>query len=255
MQEPILIVTAVKNDPAGLQRTLQSLEPLNEAFFHVIIENGDACREIAERWRSTHSDSVKYIQASDTGVYSAFNFAIQMNAGPEFIYFLNAGDELLDEEGIIELVSGIEASNSNWGYANLIVCDVNKKWSNVYQITPFNKFLFGLGIKVIQQQATVYRIDALRKIGGFDESRKISADMLAHLRLLGIGKPVSLPKVVSRFYSGGLSTRSRKEHAKDWNQILKDEKIWYALPVRLFTPFVRLFWSRRLRKKGKDIYA
>jgi len=255
MSEPLLIITAVKNDPTGLKRTLHSLHPLNGNFHHVIIEKGDACQEIAEMWRANSPDQIRYIQSSDTGVYSAFNFAIQMETNFSYVYFLNAGDELLDEDGILEIVDLMKTSDSIWGYANLIISDENNKWSHVYQITPFNKFLFALGIKVIQQQATVYCVEALRKIGGFDETRKISADMLAHLRLLNIGKPVFVPKVVSQFYSGGLSTRSRKEHSKDWNQILKDEKIWYAFPVRIFAPIVTLIWSLRLRRKGKGTYA
>ena len=255
MKDPLLIITAVKNDPAGLKRTFDSLLPLNENFHHLIIENGDACQEMAEQWRASNPDQVRYVQSSDTGVYSAFNSAIRLHSQSRYVYFLNAGDELIEADGIVELVNLMETENSCWGYADLIVSDETGKWSYVYQITPFNRFLFALGIKVIQQQSTVYLVEALRFIGGFDETRTISADMLAHLKLLKIEKPTFVPRVVSRFYSGGISTRSRKAHARDWNQILMDEKIWFALPVRIFAPIVTSIWSWNLRKKGKAIYA
>jgi hypothetical protein len=61
-----------------------------------------------------------------------------------------------------------------------------------------------------------------RKLGGFDEKFKVSADQKLIMEFGKNFKPVVSKEVISEFYLGGNSTRSQLEITSDFKEISND---------------------------------
>lgn len=93
---PLSIVTVVRNDPAGLERTRASLATQQERGFEWILIDGastDATRPLV---RALLADgTARGVSEPDGGIYDAMNKGLRLARG-EHMLFLNAGDRLLD---------------------------------------------------------------------------------------------------------------------------------------------------------------
>jgi len=96
MKKPLLtIITAVRNDQAGLNRTIESVR--NELPFaeHLIVDGSNVPLEIP-----LDLDRIFVMRGRDKGISHAFNKGV-LNANGEFLIFINAGDSLVDKMGSI----------------------------------------------------------------------------------------------------------------------------------------------------------
>lgn len=93
MSEIVLsIVTIIRNDASGLNRTKASLKELPDWVEWVIIDgdSSDGTSEIAQ------SCNAIVLSEPDKGIADAFNKGIRLSKG-KFILFLNGGDELIQD--------------------------------------------------------------------------------------------------------------------------------------------------------------
>lgn len=106
-EKRLSVITIVKDDPIGVEATLESLERQSiSAYEQVIIDgtNGDCVRNVLLKY--SHLIDV-WIHEPDGGIYSAMNKGIQYASG-ELLLFLNAGDQIVgDLLGEIELEPGL----------------------------------------------------------------------------------------------------------------------------------------------------
>lgn len=106
----ISIVTVVKNDPDGLECTVNSA--LQQTYTNIELIVIDGCSDsptlnIIDKYRSNIS---KYISEKDTGIYNAMNKGIKLATG-DYILFLNAGDTLVSDTILEEIFDTVRSTH------------------------------------------------------------------------------------------------------------------------------------------------
>lgn len=212
MTEPtapwLTVITVVKDDPEGMQRTLESLrrQDLDGVEYLVIdssFDQGAVSRLLVECQVAGH-----VVWSEPAGIYSAMNGGLELASGT-YVHFLNAGDEFATPDVLTKLRTVVSANRPVWlhGPVEIVGVDgrvtVTPSWDYAAEeATAFSRGRFPA------HQGTIARAEALRSVGGFDPSYRIAADYAAFLQLTTLGSAVVLPFVVARFHEGGVSTRA-----------------------------------------------
>lgn len=94
MPASLTIITIVRNDQPGLNRTMRSV--LTELPFaeHLIVDGSDLPLDILPESRK-----IRVLVGRDRGISHAFNRGI-VNAAGDYVIFINAGDALTDGAGV-----------------------------------------------------------------------------------------------------------------------------------------------------------
>jgi glycosyltransferase involved in cell wall biosynthesis len=203
MTQPWLtVVTAVRDDPDGLERTLASLHKNDLSGVEVVVIDS-----------SKHRDSVVRLSAGiahvhwvpPAGIYAAMNDGLRLASG-DFVQFLNAGD-VLHDSGVLSSVRIQLSASPAWAFGTVeIVSRAGKRVTTPsWDYASHERSLFSKGF-FPQHQGMFTRTESLRSIGGFDTSFTIAADYAAFLRLSQVAEPLILDRVVADFFEGGAST-------------------------------------------------
>ena len=202
----LTVITVVKDDAPGFERTLQSLLIQDlDGVEYVIIDSSTNPEELPVRLRSSGLPGQIY-WTPPAGIYAAMNAGLAAAAG-EYVYFLNAGDELAGPNTLQQVRSVLNNGGPEWAYgdAEIVGADgtsvLTPDWD--YQVEEARAFSAG---HFPTHQSTFVRTKTLRTIGGFNESYVIAADYSAFLELTQITPGQKLPFVIARFHEGGIST-------------------------------------------------
>lgn len=201
----LTVVTVVKDDAAGFERTVASLsnQALDGVEYLVIDSSRDRDAIPTVLADTGLHGSVTWVEPS--GIYPAMNAGLATATG-EYIYFLNAGDELID--GALGLVRSVaEERQPSWLYGEVEIVGaggtrvVTPRWDyEAEQRTTFSRGRFPA------HQGTVVRTDLLREVGGFETGYSIVADYAVFLRLSRVAAPAHADGVIAAFAEGGVST-------------------------------------------------
>ncbi len=114
-QAPVFSVIVVCLNPGNkLQITLDSITSQTYADYEVIIKDGLSSDGTIESWEKSNQDArIKVYKEKDSGIYDAMNQAVAKAQG-RFVYFLNCGDVLRDENVLARIHSAIEDSKDNF---------------------------------------------------------------------------------------------------------------------------------------------
>jgi hypothetical protein len=206
------VITVVKDDLPGLERTKQSiLDQSKKVSWTLVTPNeGSATFQYIQELRNGGiADEI--ILDTHRGIYAAMNQAIALSSGEDWLWFLNAGDEFANVS-TYELVEKYAQSSSNlWmygghflgSYAGKILGEVKTP----QKFKPSNQ-LFAK--KYISHQSTIFRTKFLQDLGGFNGNLKIAADWDLMVRASEFDSGQRIPESLSIFYMGGLSTASRQ---------------------------------------------
>lgn len=203
----LTIVTVIKDDPEGLQRTLRSLVGSDlDSVEHVVIDSSTDRAE-AVNLVSAVGLASRVVWTPPAGIYAAMNEGLAAASG-KFVHFLNAGDEIASPNVIHNLREALEGSDAEWldGSVEIVGSDDSVVVTPDWDYALEREWGFSRG-RFPAHQGTVARTSALRSIGGFDTSFTIAADYAAFLRLSLISDPVRYPGVIARFHEGGISTQ------------------------------------------------
>jgi glycosyltransferase involved in cell wall biosynthesis len=192
MKKPVLsIITISRWDDSELDKTLESINKnftgllKDETVEHIIVLGETAVVNDDETGRH-------YYAASPKGIYNAMNFGLSKAKG-EWVWFLNAGDECVDNiHG--KLLQALTSCNAG----------VFKAGVNAINSNNATNIIFGRLIS--PHQSTFYRTKALQKIGGYREDFKIISDQVAFETLLF--KRIKMHRsrlIVANFYENGVS--------------------------------------------------
>lgn len=214
----LTIVTVVKDDQAGLNRTLTSIasqEAVDPGDVEVVVIDGSSPpMEIANQTflpTTVHHEPPR-------GIYAAMNAGLEQATGT-YVYFLNAGDTFVDSTVLKRLVSELRSSPSQWAYGTVEFLDPHGKhlaeprWSYGEE----RHRLFARGV-FPAHQGTIARTEALRELGGFDESYVVAADYKMMLALSLVETPVILPWPIAIFTQGGTSTTRWKAALREFHR-------------------------------------
>jgi hypothetical protein len=211
MKSNLTIVTVVKDDFSGLLRTKQSLN-LQENSIHWIIVTpnvpGLTFQLAQELLEKREIDRIIIDQGS--GIYNAMNLALANIDDNQWVWFLNAGDEVAASSTIKSIQESLDTASADWIYGGFYVSDQRQKMMAYHPapeiFTPKNQ-LFSKSF--VSHQSVIMRSNLMKSLNGFSEQFKVAADWDLLVRASLISKPVRVNFAIAVFYLGGFSTANR----------------------------------------------
>lgn len=218
MTDPWLtIVTPVRDNEAGLHRTMASITMQELDGVEVLVVDSSRDRDTVA---SVCSDIAEVMWMEPQGVYPAMNAGLARATGT-YVQFLGAGDALHDPS-VLSRVRHVADGGASWmfGPVRIINVDGSSPVTPRWNYTDERKALFARGL-FPQHQGTFAQLELLRELGGFSPRFRIAADYEMFLRLSHVAAPMELDFIVADFSAGGLSTDQWQESFHEFHQARK----------------------------------
>lgn len=224
------VIVVTYNAEKYLDATLQSLMIQKCNDYDVVAVDGKSVdntlailHKYQNEFRSIDVD-FQIVSEKDTGIYNAMNKGIKKAKG-EYLYFLNAGDELYDEN-VFEKVKDIIKSGRKSVYYGDTFC-INDNLIKIWKGQPIDTIV--KDIPFCHQSVFVKREDM--SMYGFDEKYQIGADYDFFLKLyFNHAEFVYMDTVISKYMLNGYSLHD--DGLFFWNERFEIRKKW-------------LHWSRK----------
>jgi glycosyltransferase involved in cell wall biosynthesis len=226
----ISVITVCKNMARELEQTINSLKIQSFTDFEYIVVDGKSTDNTIEVIKKNQKFIGKYLIESDTGIYNAMNKGINMANG-EYVYFLNAGDTLVNES-VLKNVS-LKLADYDLVYGDINIVEGDLVYRNSFEHVT-NWFLTK---NSICHQSLFSKRELFLKWGGFDDSFQIAGDYEWLLRMWYKVKVsrLYLPIVVANFNMGGKSSSQKYVKLRDLesNSVrLAYFNIWYRYAIK-----------------------
>lgn len=210
----LTIVTPVRDDEAGLRRTMASIAAQDLDGVEVLVVDSSRDHETV---KSVCSDIAEVMWVEPRGVYPAMNAGLERAAGT-YVQLLGAGDALHDPS-VVTRIRQVADTGATWMFGAVRIIDtdgrssVTPQWNYVAE----REHLFARGF-FPQHQGTVARAQLLRDLGGFSTAYQVAADYAMSLRMSQVADPVELDFVVADFHAGGLSTAQWRTSFREFHR-------------------------------------
>ncbi len=218
----VSVITVVYNNAENIEDTIKSVAEQDYADIeHIVVDGGssDGTLEIIEKYRGRLG---KIVAEPDEGIYDAMNKGLALATG-EIIGFLNSGDLYADSSVLEQIVNAFQDDAVDACYADLVyVSKDNEKVIRYWKSSLFAKGDFALGW--CPPHPTFYvRKSIVERLGGFDQSIKIAADVELMMRYLECGgiRPRYVPRVWVRMRVGGKTNQSFKNIFQQNKEVLR----------------------------------
>jgi hypothetical protein len=259
----IAIITVVKEDLYGLQKTRFSIESQSYSSYIHIIVHGGGDSETLLYLKSLSTKNTLFVSEPDSGIYNAMNKGWELAPPGSFLYFLNAGD-IFAEKNSLEVASETLRRNRDalWGCTTHEEVEVSgDNWVCKLVSPPsVSNQLHAFGYR--SHQAVIMRKDLLSHLHGFDESLQIAADWDLIVRALIEFTPCIWKTPLGKFELGGESTIRIQQAHKELKLLRRRylklnfyslilENLWEAIYLRDFG--FRNFFSFLFRRKQKKL--
>ena len=216
------IITITYNAEKYLERTIQSIMKQSVQDFEYLIIDGkskDGTLQIAERYKNRVNN---LISEPDKGLYDAMNKGLK-NASGDFVWFMNAGDEINDSQAVEKIYKAI-SDKTDVLYGDTFFVDNEGNIQGLRsEITPHRlpKDLrwqdMNLGMLVCHQAFI-----ARKTIAPFYMENNLSADVDWEIECLKRAKEVKyLDFVVAKYLIGGISNKQLKRSLLNRYEVLK----------------------------------
>ena len=203
----LVIVTVVREDLEGFERTCNSLVQQNQAVEHLVIDgaSGPQMQESLARWSAILGSTI--VSEPDHGTYDAMNKALLRLGLRDRVWFLNAGDTLCDADAYAYADAVTCTDDFTWGYGPARVIETDGRLREIQIQAPYSVLNHAYGHTPICHQAAIVRVEALRAVGGFDLHYPIVADYKSLLLLGQECEPISWTRALIDYRAGGISDR------------------------------------------------
>lgn len=224
----ISIITITYNAGQFLERTIRSIAGQENAtlgvdYEYLVIDGASTDNTLA--LIQQHKSNVSHwLSAPDRGLYDAMNKGLQLASG-DYVWFMNAGDELHDAHVLARLLGQVRSSSppADVYYSDaLFVREDGSPVGLRSQVTPhvlpgtLHWPDMALGMKV-SHQAFVVR----RAIAPMYPINNLSADLDWEIRCLKAAQRTQhLPFILCRYLVGGLSKQKHRQSLIDRFQVL-----------------------------------
>jgi len=245
------IITITYNAEQYLERTIQSiLNQSNQNFEYLIIDgkSKDGTLQIAEKYKNRVN---QLICEPDKGLYDAMNKGLK-NASGDFVWFMNAGDEINDSQAVEKIYKAISNKIDILYGDTYFVDNAGNIQGLRSEITPHRlpKDLKWQDMKLgmlVCHQAFIAR----KSIAPLYIENNLSADVDWEIACLKKAKEVKcLDFVVAKYLIGGISNKQLKRSLIDRYEVLKKH---FGL-VGAFSAHVQILFrgvNLIVKKKGK----
>lgn len=202
------IITITLNNFEGLEKTYKSIEKQTFTDYEWIVIDGESTDETIDFLRqirtATRTDDIPFTFTSeaDSGIYDAMNKGIEQARG-HYLIFLNAGDELADEN-TINILYPHTKNKPNFIYGDALEPQGNKGKHTYKAARRYKDLAWGM---ITHHQAMLYRRHTIRDYKLYYSLRyTIASDYDFTTRfLLKAKKIIYISKPICIFEQGGIS--------------------------------------------------
>lgn len=251
----ITVITVAYNSAATIGDTMNSVaRQTYQDIEHLVIDGAskDQTLEVVNRQGTTRT---RVISEPDKGIYDAMNKGLG-NATGDIIGFLNADDLFADEQVLARVARAFEDRNVEACFGDLVyVTEDNSKIVRYWKSCPYERGSFARGWS--PAHPTFYiRKSALDRLGYFDLSYRLAADMEFMLRYLEHGalRASYLPQVLVRMRVGGATNRSVRNIVRQNLEIFRamdKNALSYSRMSFLFHKVASRLWQRWAASRQK----
>jgi glycosyltransferase involved in cell wall biosynthesis len=192
----LIVVPTLGRRPAFLAQTLQSIrEQKGESADIVVVVPPDAveARQLAKEWGADIADDPGSLSAA---VNVGWEFAL-----PRHRYVNWIGDDDLLAPGALQIAAdaldGDPAAVVAFGYCDYIDTEGRRLWTS--RAGRFAPWLMTWGPDLVPQPGSLFRLSAVQKVGGVDETLCYAMDLDLLLRLRREGTFVNTRRTLSSF--------------------------------------------------------
>ena len=213
----VSIITITYNAERFLERTIQSIVAQQATDYEYIVIDGASTDGTLDILRRYNNQITTWISEPDRGLYDAMNKGLHRATG-EYVWFMNAGDELNDPQTLPNLLARMKASEADVYYSDaLFVREDGSAVGLRSVVTPHTLPQnltwrdMALGMKVCHQAFVAKRTLAPDYI-----RNNLSADLDWEIRCLQAARKVEfLPFVLCKYLVGGLSVQHHRRSLLD----------------------------------------
>lgn len=218
----VSIITITYNAERFLERTIQSVIAQQSMDYEYLVIDGASTDGTLAIINQYENHIARWISEPDKGLYDAMNKGLHMATG-DYVWFMNAGDELVDATTLPNLLRCIQANGADVYYSDaLFVRDNGDPVGLRSQVTPHTLPThltwqdMALGMKVCHQ-AFIPK----RAIAPDYPTDNLSADLDWEIRCLKAAKHIEfLPFVLCKYLVGGLSVQQHRQSLTDRFKVL-----------------------------------
>lgn len=241
MSTKITIITVAFNSESTVADTMNSVANQTYQNFEHLVLDGKSKDLTVQVVEAHHHHNLILTSEPDDGIYDAMNKGLSRACG-DVIGFLNSDDFYADTTVLERVAAAFEDESVEACFADLVYVTpdarrVVRYWKSKY----FAKGDFAKGW--CPAHPTFYiRKSALQRLGGFDQSYKLAADVEFMMRYLeqGAVKSVYIPHVFVRMRLGGATNQS-------WGNVWKQNQEIFAALKKNKVPFsVVGFWAQKV---------
>jgi glycosyltransferase involved in cell wall biosynthesis len=201
------IITVVRNDLVGLQKSRNSLNmQTNKNWTHIIIDSASTDGTL-DFLKTLPKENTIYISELDTGIYNAMNKGWKLAKPESLVFYLNARDIFATPSSLEEANLSFEKNqSSNWGCTTHEEIEQNGEGWICKLVAPpsINNQLYAYGYR--SHQAVVMKASFIENLGGFNETYKLAADWDLIVRAINKESPTVWWNSLAKFELGGISS-------------------------------------------------
>lgn len=235
----VSVITVVKNDSKGLQKTINSLFSQSFPTWECLIisaRSEDDTRVVATEIADS-DDRVTHFQESTPGIYEAMNQGILLAKAPALV-FMNAGDVFAFSNGLENLYKELVDQN----YPVVIGAYSTGEKIFSYKRKTFGPKSFSLNRRWGCHQSMIFRTDVVNSVGGFSLDYKIASDFDLVLKILSKFNGIRIREIVSVIEPNGISSTQIRNVLFEKQEIRRKhfgKYSWSALLGEAWTALVR----------------
>jgi putative colanic acid biosynthesis glycosyltransferase len=237
----VSVITVVKNDSKGLQKTMSSLFSQTILTWECLIisaRSEDDTQTVANEIADS-DDRVLHFHESKPGIYEAMNQGLELAKAPAIV-FMNAGD-------IFAFTNAIEVLNKEMLYQNCPI--VIGGYSTGEKIFSFRHKSFGprsfsLNTRWGCHQSMILRKSDVISCGGFSLNYQIASDFELVLKMLSESKGIRIREVVSVIEPNGISSTQIRKVLSEKQEIRRKHFGKYSLSSLLGEVWTLLVLSK-----------
>jgi glycosyltransferase involved in cell wall biosynthesis len=206
----ITIITVTYNAQEFILTTLKSVKNQTFSNYEHLFIDGASKDGTLSTLKGFTNDKIRVYSEPDKGLYDAMNKGIAKAQG-EYIFFLNAGDQFLNEHTLSQIFE--KSNGEDFLYGDVLVIDQNGNTRPYHKIKPtqenisYKSFLYGM---VICHQAMFVKKALAATFQ--DQKYKISADIDWSIRTLkNCNTFYDTNQVISLFLDGGVSQTNKRK--------------------------------------------
>ncbi|GAB3762850.1 glycosyltransferase family 2 protein [Spirosoma pomorum] len=229
----VSIITITYNAERFLERTIESVLRQTATDYEYIIVDGGSTDGTLAIVRRYESRVTRWISEPDKGLYDAMNKGLHLATG-DYVWFMNAGDEIYDEETLAALLEQIQQTKADVYYSDALF--INNDGSPVglrSVVTPHTLPTnlrwtdMALGMKVCHQAFV-----AKRSLAPDYDINNLSADLDWEIRCLKKARSIQfVPFVLCKYLVGGLSVQQHRRSLTDRFKVLVTHFGWFSTVI------------------------